>query len=194
MTLNATAQTDSTCYPASRVALEVQYIRTAKTYQQLKRLLAIMPESSPQWNFIPSILPIKIFGGRISSKFGYRIHPIDGIWKFHNAIDIPCSLAENIYATASGLVVVSVNSSYGLGNHIVIDQINGFQTIYGHLSYCLVHSGAFVKKGQLIGLAGSTGKSNGVHVHYGIKKDAIGIDPYPFCFVSNLFKKVTNVN
>lgn len=184
-------QQDTINYPSRRLSLEVQYIRTAKTYKQLQKLLAIMPLNSPQWNFIPSIFPIKVNKARLSSKFGYRIHPIDGRIAFHNAIDIPCRLSENVYATASGLVVKAVNADYGLGNHIIINHINGFLTVYGHLQTFLVHSGDFVKKGQLIGFAGSTGKSTGLHVHYGIKKDNINIDPYPFCFISkNAFIKL----
>lgn len=199
LTCNSIAQVDSGKYRIERVSLETRYIRTAKSYKQLKKLLFIMPINSPQWNFIPSIFPIKAFDARISSKFGYRFHPVDGDISFHAAIDIPCRLGENIYATASGLVVKSVNGNTGLGNHIMINHINGFLTVYGHLSKTLVQSGDYVNKGQLIGLAGSTGKSTGVHIHYGIKKDRINIDPYPFCFVGRYairtgFKKKRPMN
>lgn len=183
-TLNCFSQIDSVKVQGERVSLETKYIRTAKSFHQIQKLLAIMPLSSPQWDFVPSIYPIRADKARISSSFGYRFHPIDGGIAFHAAIDIPCTLGEKVYATASGLVMQSVTANGGLGNHIMINHINGFLTVYGHLSRCLVHSGDYVNKGQLIGLAGATGKATGVHVHYGIKKDRINIDPYPFCFVS----------
>lgn len=167
-----------------RSAVEMQYIKTVKNYDQLQRLLSIMPANSPHWNYIPSIFPIKATDTRISSSFGYRFHPIDGVVKFHSAIDIPCIFGENIYATASGIILVANSGNTGLGNYVLINHVNGFATIYGHLSKFNVKVGQYVKKGQVIGFAGSTGKSTGVHVHYGIIKDRISINPFPFCFVS----------
>lgn len=167
-----------------RTALEMQYIQTAKDYNQLQKLLAIMPEKSPHWNYIPSIFPIKATNARITSAFGYRFHPIDGVIKYHSAIDIPCQAREYVYATASGVIKRTAYEAGGLGNYIMIDHINGFSTVYGHLAIIYVRPDDYVKKGQVIGLAGSTGKSTGVHVHYGVRKESININPFPFCFVS----------
>ncbi|MET3114879.1 murein DD-endopeptidase MepM/ murein hydrolase activator NlpD [Pedobacter sp. CG_S7] len=167
-----------------RAEVEMQYIRTAKNYDQLQRLLSIMPSNSPHWNYIPSIFPIKTTSALIRRGFGYLYHPIDHVKKFHYAIDIPCALAENVYSTASGIVSVGFDRN-GYGHYITIDHANGFETLYGHLSAIVVKKGQYVKKGQIIGLAGATGKATGVHVHYAVRKDKIAINPYPFCYVSS---------
>lgn len=170
-------------YVVDRNEIEMQYIKNVKSFDQLQKLLSIMPNNSPHWNYIPSIFPILTTSALIKRGFGYHYHPIDHMVKFHYAIDIPCSLADNVYATASGLVNVGFDPN-GYGNYITINHVNGFETLYGHLSAIVVKQGQYVKKGQIIGLAGSTGKSTGVHVHYAVRKDKINIDPFPFCFVS----------
>jgi murein DD-endopeptidase MepM/ murein hydrolase activator NlpD len=166
-----------------RNELEMQYIKNVKNYDQLQKLLAIMPAGSPHWNYIPSIFPILTTSAMIKRDFGYHYHPIDHVVKFHYAIDIPCALADKVYATAAGLVNAGFDRS-GYGNYITINHINGFETLYGHLSAIGVKQGQYVKKGQIIGLAGATGKATGVHVHYAVRKDNIHINPFPFCFVS----------
>lgn len=166
-----------------RNELEMQYIKNVKNYDQLQKLLAIMPTGSPHWNYIPSIFPILTTSAMVKRGFGYHYHPIDHVVKFHYAIDIPCALADNVYATASGLVNVGFDRS-GYGRYITVNHINGFETLYGHLSAIIVKQGQYVKKGQIIGLAGATGKATGVHVHYAVRKDNININPFPFCFVS----------
>lgn len=127
--------------------------------------------------FIPSVLPCL---GLISSYFGYRKNPFNEIQSdFHPGIDIICAYGTKIFAAASGTVT---NASYnaGYGNEVVIDHHNEIQTIYGHNSKLYVHVGQIVKKGDLIALSGSTGKSTGPHLHFEIRKNRTAIDPNVF--------------
>ena len=110
----------------------------------------------------PSILPTF---GRVTSGFGYRIHPIFKTRTLHAGVDIANEIGTPIYATASGTVSFSGRST-SLGNLVRIDHASGFQTRYGHLSRLLVHAGETVYKGQVIGLMGNSGLSTGSHLHY----------------------------
>lgn len=104
-------------------------------------------------------------GGRYSSFFGGRIHPIYRVHSFHNGIDIATAYGTPVGASCSG-VVTSSGWMGGYGNAVIITHANGFRTLYGHLSRICVRSGQHVKGGRLIGRAGSTGLSTGPHLHF----------------------------
>lgn len=114
--------------------------------------------------------------GRISSGYGYRIHPIRGERHFHGGIDIAVPLGTPIRAAAAGTVVQSGYIN-GFGKTIVIDHGNGIQTLYAHNSRLLVRAGAQVNLGQVIALAGSTGTSTGSHLDFRIYKDSNTVNP-----------------
>jgi len=119
---------------------------------------------------------------RIASGFGYRIDPIYKTTKMHAGIDFTAPQGTPIYATAEGTVRVSGNTGNGYGNHVVINHGYGYETLYGHMVRVKARSGEQVKRGEVIGWVGSTGKSTGPHCHYEVHKSGNKIDPVYFFY------------
>lgn len=117
---------------------------------------------------IPSVIPIDIKDYTMSSGYGYRRDPIYGSSKFHAGLDFAAKNGTPVFATADGKVVAADRKS-SYGNCIDIDHGYNYTTRYAHLSKVLVKSGEDVKRGQLIGRVGSTGKSTGPHLHYEVR-------------------------
>jgi murein DD-endopeptidase MepM/ murein hydrolase activator NlpD len=113
---------------------------------------------------------------RLSSPFGYRIHPISGKKKLHSGMDMAAPKGTPIYAAETGVVTVAQSWS-GYGNCIIIDHGGGLWTLYGHLSVIQVKKGETVKRGEKIGLVGSTGQSTGNHLHFEVRKNAEPVNP-----------------
>lgn len=116
---------------------------------------------------------------RITSRFGYRQDPFTKRKSFHTGIDIGGNLNDPVYAAAAGRVVAA-GYQRAKGNYIAIEHGNGLQTRYFHLNKILVRKGAFVEKGQRIGLLGSTGRSTGPHLHYEMIRNGLIVDPLPY--------------
>ncbi|QJD85170.1 murein hydrolase activator EnvC family protein [Cohnella herbarum] len=116
---------------------------------------------------------------RLSSPFGYRIHPITGKKKLHSGMDMAAPKGTPIYAAETGVVTVAQSWS-GYGNCIIIDHGGGLWTLYGHLSVIQVKKGETVKRGEKIGLVGSTGQSTGNHLHFEVRKNAEPVNPAPY--------------
>lgn len=114
--------------------------------------------------------------GRITSEFGYRVNPVNGVYRLHGGVDIGLNHGDDIYAALAGTVTKSTQSS-DYGKFIVIDHGAGLQTLYAHCSKLLVEEGDSVKKGQLIALAGSTGVSTGPHLHFEVRVNGTRVDP-----------------
>jgi len=119
---------------------------------------------------------------RIASGFGYRIDPIYKTVKLHAGLDFAAPLGTPIYATANGTVAVAGNTGNGYGIHVVINHGYGYETLYGHMSRVKVRAGQAVKRGEVIGWVGSTGKSTGPHCHYEVHKNGQKIDPVYFFY------------
>lgn len=117
---------------------------------------------------IPSILPISVKDYTMSSGYGYRRDPVYGTTKFHAGLDFAASMGTDVFATGDG-VVQSAERRSGYGNCIDISHGYNYLTRYGHLSEILVKPGQNVKRGELIGKVGSTGKSTGPHLHYEVR-------------------------
>lgn len=115
--------------------------------------------------------------GRISSKYGNRIHPISKRKEFHSGIDIANSYGTTICASGSGKVIFSGYKN-GYGKTIIINHGYGYKTLYGHNSKLLVDKGDYVKKGQPIAKMGSTGTSTGNHCHFEVIQNGSTINPY----------------
>ncbi|MCK9858053.1 M23 family metallopeptidase [Paenibacillus sp. ATY16] len=115
---------------------------------------------------------------RISSNFGYRIHPITHVRKLHTGIDFAVPQGTDVYAAEAGVVIVAQTWS-GYGNAIIIDHGNGLWTLYGHLRNggIMVEKGQTVKKGEKIGESGNTGNSTGPHLHFEVRKNQVAVDP-----------------
>ncbi|QMV41637.1 murein hydrolase activator EnvC family protein [Cohnella cholangitidis] len=116
---------------------------------------------------------------RLSSPFGYRIHPITGKKKLHAGMDMAAPKGTPIYAAETGVVTVAQSWS-GYGNCVIIDHGGGLWTLYGHMSAILVKKGETVKRGEKIGLVGSTGQSTGNHLHFEVRKNAEPVNPAPY--------------
>jgi len=131
----------------------------------------------------PAIQPVSNKDlNRIASGFGYRIDPIYKTAKFHAGLDFTAAQGTPIYATADGTVITAGNTASGYGNHVIINHGYGYQTLYGHMVRVKVRPGQKVKRGEVIGWIGSTGKSTGPHCHYEVHKNGQRIDPIYFFY------------
>ncbi|MCX7715339.1 MAG: peptidoglycan DD-metalloendopeptidase family protein [Clostridia bacterium] len=113
---------------------------------------------------------------RVTSKYGYRIHPISNVEKFHSGIDIAAEQGTNVLAAQDG-TVVTAGWNNGYGYYITINHGGGVVTLYGHNSKLLVSAGDEVKKGQVIAKVGSTGISTGPHIHFEVIVNGSTQDP-----------------
>lgn len=127
--------------------------------------------------YIPSGQPVEKLS--LTSNFGVRSDPFNGGARMHKGIDIPGPVGTPIYATADGIVNRSGWAS-GYGNLVQISHGGGMETRYGHMSKLLVAENSYVRRGQIVGLMGSTGRSTGSHLHYEVRVDGAAINPIPF--------------
>lgn len=132
---------------------------------------------------IPAIQPVKNEDlKRMASGYGYRIDPFTKIKKFHSGMDFSAKEGTEIYATGDGIVARADNTATGYGDHIVINHGFGYETLYAHLSNYKVRVGQHVKRGDIIGLIGNTGRSQGSHLHYEVHKNGEVINPIHFYY------------
>ena len=133
--------------------------------------------SRPRTVSIPSRMPLE--GAGLTSSFGMRTHPVLGGRRQHKGIDLSSPVGTPIYATADAVVTrADWFSSYGL--FISLDHGAQLETRYGHLSRLNVAEGQVVKKGDLIGYVGSTGRSTGPHLHYEVRIAGTAVNPIPY--------------
>lgn len=119
---------------------------------------------------------------RVASGYGYRIDPVYKTVKYHAGLDFSAPQGTPIYATANGVVRLAGNSGNGFGNHVIINHGYGYETLYGHMFKVKVQSGTRVKRGEIIGWVGNTGKSTGPHCHYEVHKNGRTLDPVYFFY------------
>jgi len=113
---------------------------------------------------------------RLSSGFGYRIHPIYKTKKLHSGVDLSAPIGTKVYVTGDG-VIDKANFGRGYGKRIIVDHGYNYKTQYAHLSKILVRPGQRVKRGDVIGLVGNTGTSTGPHLHYEVIKSTHPVNP-----------------
>ncbi len=126
---------------------------------------------------IPSFQPVAHMA--FTSNFGVRSDPFRGTAAMHAGVDIPGPIGTPVYATADGIISRAERAG-GYGNLIEVNHGKGIATRYGHLSKILVSDHTRVKRGQLIGLMGSTGRSTGSHLHYEVRIDGSAVNPAPY--------------
>ena len=132
---------------------------------------------------LPAIQPVSNKDlKRMASGFGYRIDPIYKTRKMHAGMDFSAPSGTPIYATGNGKVSKVRKSRRGYGNHVKIDHGYGYVTLYAHMTKYIVRKGQKVKRGELIGYVGSTGKSVAPHLHYEVHKDGRKINPVNFYY------------
>ena len=147
----------------------------AKLAAEKEKLLAAIPAIQPVSNKELS---------RISSGYGVRTDPFTKAKKMHLGMDFAAPRGTPIYATGDGVVIRADSRSSGYGKHIRIDHGFGYETLYGHMYKFTVRRNQRVKRGDLIGFVGSSGRSDGPHVHYEVFKDDRRINPINFYYGS----------
>ncbi len=145
--------------------------------QQLGLLETMMMNRDLQDEVVPAGRPIN--SGWLSSYFGIRTDPFTGHKAHHGGVDFAGKLGSDIVSVASG-VVTWANRRYGYGNLVEINHGNGYVTRYGHCEEILVSEGDTVKKGDVLALMGSTGRSTGPHVHFEVRLNGKTVDPIKF--------------
>lgn len=150
------------------------YIQS-KSYDEL---VALARKKSEMLASIPAIQPVANKElKRVASGFGYRIDPIYRTKKFHQGMDFSAHIGTSVYATGDGVIEKIERKRWGYGTHIVINHGFGYKTRYAHLSQINVSRGQKVKRGEVIGLVGSTGKSTAPHLHYEVLKNGKAVNP-----------------
>ncbi len=125
---------------------------------------------------IPAVQPVKKQDTRLASGYGMRMHPILKIRKMHKGMDFAASKGTPIYASGNGKVIKAYRSDT-YGNVVYIDHGYGYETVYAHMSKIKTKKGAKVKRGELIGYVGNTGRSSGPHLHYEVHKNGKTVNP-----------------
>ena len=161
-------QLDAESAAASEIQAEIAKKQKQLEEERKQQNIVISSESGYLWP-LPGYY-------RLTSLFGYRIHPITGVAHSHTGIDIPAPGGTSILAAKSGQVVTSAYH-YSYGNYVVIDHGNGNSTLYAHMSSRAVSEGQMVSQGQVIGYVGTTGSSTGNHLHYEVRDNYTRVDP-----------------
>jgi len=169
-------------------------INTTKKLDQISKQLYIQSKSfdeiielakhkSEMLAAIPAIQPVSNKNlSRMASGFGPRIDPIYKTKKFHAGMDFSAKTGTPIYATGNGKVIRVRKSRKGYGNHVKIDHGYGYITLYAHMQKYIVKKGQKVKRGEVIGYVGNTGKSVAPHLHYEVHKNGKKVNPVNFFY------------
>lgn len=168
-----------------QTAMRLDKIRK-KIYVQSEsfdELISYASEKEEMLVSIPAIQPLSNKDlKRTASGFGYRIHPIYKISKFHSGMDFTAPTGTDVYSTGNGVIRTVKSARRELGNHIIIDHGYGYQTVYAHLDKFNVRVGQKVKRGDVIGYVGSTGLSTAPHLHYEVLVNGRHVDPALYYF------------
>ncbi len=178
----AAAQRELNKVTQDRAAAEQMLAQMQQESRQIEQMLASLQRGGGQrysgsWS---GSLKCPIWNNyRISSRYGYRIHPILHKRRFHDGVDLACPTGTPIHAADKGLVIYT-GWRGGYGRTILIDHGSGISTMYAHCSRIAVKNGQTVSRGQVIGYVGSTGFSTGPHLHFGLRKYGKPINPMKF--------------
>ena len=169
-------------------------INTTKRVDRLRKELSIQSKSLDEilklaktknklLAAIPAIQPVRNENLKsIASGFGYRTDPFTKARKMHEGMDFTAKTGTPIYATGDGVVARADNTASGFGNHIVIRHGFGYETLYAHLSRYKCRAGQRINRGDVIGYVGSTGRSEGPHLHYEVHKNGKVVNPLNFYY------------
>jgi murein DD-endopeptidase MepM/ murein hydrolase activator NlpD len=146
--------------------------------QSFTEITAMVKNKEKLLRAIPAIQPVSNKNlKRVASGFGYRIDPLYKDSRLHAGLDFSAPTGTPIYATADGEVQIAGFNTDGYGNKVVINHGYGFQTLYAHMVRVIARVGQSIKRGEVIGYVGSTGKSTGPHLHYEVIKRGTKVDP-----------------
>ena len=159
------------------IAAKEKDLKQAKYDEYLARLAlqGDNPPSNAKW-----VTPVS--GYRLTSAFGMRKHPVLGVVRMHNGIDMACAVGTPIYATRAGTVTRTAYQASGAGNYVSINHLDGFSSVYMHMTHYVVSQGQNVAQGQLIGYVGNTGISTGDHLHFGISYAGTYVNPLAYIY------------
>lgn len=150
------------------------------SYNEIEKLIKNQGEKLA---CIPAIQPVSNRDlDRIASGFGMRIDPVYGTPKMHKGLDFTAPRGTPIYATGNGTIEIAGEMGDGYGKHVVINHGYGYETLYGHMYKVKVKPGEKVKRGEVIGWVGSSGKSTGPHCHYEVHVNGQEVDPVYFFY------------
>lgn len=157
-------------------AKEVE-LKEAKHDEYLRQLAlkGDNPPSNATW-----LTPVS--GFRLTSAFGMRKHPVLKVNRMHNGVDMACAAGTPIYATRAGTVTTASYQANGAGNYVSINHLDGFSSIYMHMTHYVVSKGQSVSQGQLIGYVGNTGISTGDHLHFGVSYAGTYVNPLAYIY------------
>ncbi len=163
--------------------VDVLFKQLAIQSKSLDHILKLAKEKNKLLSAIPAIQPVRNENlKRMASGFGYRTDPFTKARKMHEGMDFTAQTGTPIFATGDGVVKQADNSASGFGNHVVIRHGYGYETLYAHLSKYNCRPGQRVKRGDIIGFVGSTGRSEGPHLHYEVHKDNRAVNPLNFYY------------
>jgi murein DD-endopeptidase MepM/ murein hydrolase activator NlpD len=141
--------------------------------ESFRDLLEFLKKQKSILAYTPSIWPVR---GWVTSEFGLRKSPFSGRREFHKGLDIATKLGKEVVAPADG-IIASVDREHDMGNTVQISHSNGVATSYGHLLKSAVRKGQVVRKGDIIGYVGNSGRSTGSHVHYTVFLNGVPVNP-----------------
>lgn len=174
----------------SKERVDVLSKELAEQSKSLDEILKLVEKKEKLLAAIPAIQPVRNEDLKhVASGYGYRNDPFTKIRKFHKGMDFSSPQGTPIYATGNGTVMRADNSLSGYGNHILISHGFGYQTLYAHLSKYKVKKGQQVKRGDVIGYVGSTGRSEAPHLHYEVYQNNKAVNPINFYYGSMLPKE-----
>ncbi|CAN5717885.1 M23 family metallopeptidase [soil metagenome] len=167
------------------IASQLNNMSARITYQfnSYDAIAKLIKNQDAKLSCIPAIQPVSNKQlNRIASGFGMRIDPVYGTPKMHKGLDFTAPQGTPIYATGDGTASVPGYSESGFGNHVIINHGYGYETLYGHMIKVKARNGQRVKRGEVIGWVGSTGKSTGPHCHYEVHINGEPVDPVYFFY------------
>lgn len=159
--------------------VDLMTVRTRKELESYGELWRMLQHKDERMAHIPAISPVK--NPKVVSGFGMRYHPVYKILRRHTGIDLIGKRGQPVYATADG-IVSSENPGSGYGISVVVNHGYGYKTVYAHLSKASVRPGQKVKRGELVGLMGSSGLASGTHLHYEVLKNGQRVNPVHFFY------------
>ncbi len=168
---------DSTVHTLASTMMEFQQIQSEIKLQEqsYKQILDKYDYNKGFFSALPALKPMA--GYYSIREFGLRLHPVLGIYRTHEGLDIINDVGTPVYAAADGVVEMAGHSGGGYGIVVVIRHGYGYQTLYGHLSKVLVHEGQTVKRGDCIAKSGRTGLVSGPHLHYEVRYNGVCQNP-----------------
>jgi murein DD-endopeptidase MepM/ murein hydrolase activator NlpD len=166
------APVDSTLVPSFRESLDEYNVLKGASFSIFSRQYPRLWQTDTK----PSLWPVN---GRLGGYFGKRTDPLNGMGAFHTGVDIPAAMGTGVRAAGDG-VVIRAERSGGYGRLVVIDHGGGITTYYGHMSKMEVVAGQEVRRGQIIGAVGNSGRVTGTHLHYEVRQGGSPVNPYIF--------------